>query len=517
MRRYLYLGVFSAGAATLAVELSASRLLGNYFGSSNLVWAVIIGLILIYLSVGYSIGGKWADRSPKYETFFVILIWAALFIGIIPLASRPILKFASSAFDHMQIAAMIGSFLSVLLLFSIPITLLGTASPFAIRLALENNKEAGQTAGRIYAISTAGSFIGTFLPVLILIPTIGTYRTFISISLFLMVVCLIGIWTTVSLRKMIVYLWMPFLLLILSFFGLRGFDKQAQGIIFEKESAYNYIQVQHINDYHILRLNEGQGIHSIFHPTQLDFQGPWEQVLSAPFFNTAPIDQDQIKRIAILGLAGGTSANQIRTAYPQTIVDGYEIDGEIINAGFDYFGLKDDYLNIYIEDARWGITHNENKYQVINVDAYNPPYIPWHLTTREFFTEIYNHLSDEGVMVINVARIFEERGLLHSLFQTIDSVFPSTYIIDLPGTFNSIIFATKSATSENNLIDNYFVLMSEPDSHPLILSTLERTILNLQLPPSVGYIFTDDKAPVERITNSMILKLILSKEIVNLQ
>lgn len=145
MRRYLYLGVFSAGAATLAVELSASRLLGNYFGSSNLVWAVIIGLILIYLSVGYSIGGKWADRSPKYETFFVILIWSALFIGVIPLASRPILKFASSAFDHMQTAAMIGSFLSVLLLFSIPITLLGTASPFAVRLALENNKEAGQT------------------------------------------------------------------------------------------------------------------------------------------------------------------------------------------------------------------------------------------------------------------------------------------------------------------------------------------------------------------------------------
>jgi predicted membrane-bound spermidine synthase len=517
MRRYLYIGVFSAGAATLAVELSASRLLGNYFGSSNLVWAVIIGLILIYLSVGYSIGGRWADRSPKYETFFVILIWAALFIGIIPLASRPILKFASSAFDHMQIAAMIGSFLSVMLLFSIPITLLGTASPFAIRLALENNKEAGQTAGRIYAISTVGSFIGTFLPVLILIPTIGTYRTFISISLFLMVICLIGIWATVSLRKMIIYLWMPFLLLILSIIGLRGFDKQAQGIIFEKESSYNYIQVQQTNDYHILRLNEGQGIHSISHPTQLDFHGPWEQVLSAPFFNTAPIDLNKINRIAILGLAGGTSANQIRIAYPQTIVDGYEIDGEIINVGFDYFGLEGDYLNIYVEDARWGITHNDNEYQVISVDAYTPPYIPCHLTTREFFIEIFNHLSDEGVMVINVARIFEERGLLHSLFQTIDSVFPSTYIIDLPGTFNSMVFATKSVTSEKNLIDNYFVLISKPDSHPLILSTLETTILNLQPPPSEGIIFTDDKAPVERITNSMILELILSEEIVNLQ
>ena len=517
MRRYLYLGVFSAGAATLAVELSASRLLGNYFGSSNLVWAVIIGLILIYLSIGYSIGGKWADRSPKHETFFVILIWAALFIGIIPLASRPILKFASNAFDHMQTTAMIGSFLSVLLLFSIPITLLGTASPFAIRLALDNNKDTGKTAGRIYAISTAGSFIGTFLPVLILIPTIGTYRTFISISLFLMVVSLLGIWAAVNLRKMIVYLWMPLLIIILSIIGLRGFDKQAQGIIFEGESAYNYVQVQEINDYTILRINEGQGIHSIAHPTQTDFQSYWEQVLSAPFFNPAPIHQDQIKRIAILGLAGGTSANQIRIAYPQTIVDGYEIDREIINVGFKYFGLRNNNLNIYVEDARWGITHNENIYQVINVDAYDPPYIPWHLTTREFFTEIFNHLSDDGVIVINVARIFEERGLLNSLFQTIDSVFPSTYIVDVPGSFNSMIFATKSPTSENNLIDNYITLMSEPDSHPLILAALERTILNMQSPPSEGIIFTDDKAPVEWITNSMISDFLLSEEMVNLQ
>ena len=109
------------------------------------------------------------------------------------------------------------------------------------------------------------------------------------------------------------------------------------------------------------------------------------------------------------------------------------------------------------------------------------------------------------MMGINVARIFEERGLLNSLFQTIESVFQSTYIVDIPGTFNSIIFATKSITSENNLMDNYFVLMSEPETHPLILSALEKTILNLQSTPSGGIIFTDDKAPVEKLTNSMIL------------
>ena len=517
MRRYLYLGVFSAGAATLAVEFSASRLLGNYFGSSNLVWAAIIGLILIYLAVGYSIGGKWADRSPRYGTFFAILIWAALFIGVIPLASRPILKFASSAFDQMQTAAMIGSFLSVLILFSIPITLLGTASPFAVRLALENNETAGHTAGKIYAISTIGSFMGTFLPVLVLIPTIGTYRTFISISLFLIVVCLIGLWTTVSFKKMLIFLWMPVLVIILSIIGLGGFDKTALGIIFENESAYNYIQVQQIKDYNILRLNEGQGIHSISHPTQLDFNGPWEQVISAFFLNQAPVDISQIERIAILGLAGGTSAKQAKLAFPEVTIDGFEIDSKIIEAGYGYFGLDDDHFNIFIEDARWGITHNDNQYQIISVDAYTPPYIPWHLTTKEFFTEVFDHLSEDGVLVINVARIYEERGLLNSLFKTIDSVFTSTYIVDLPNTFNSMIFATKSPTFKENLIENYLVLDSEPDIHPIILSALERAILNIQPPPTNGYVFTDDKAPVEWITNEMIFNFFFSEGIAVLQ
>jgi predicted membrane-bound spermidine synthase len=517
MRRYLYLGVFSAGVATLAVELSASRLLGNYFGSSNMVWAAIIGLILIYLSVGYAIGGKWADRSPEYGTFFTILLWAAFFIGVIPLASRPILKFASSAFDQMQTAAMIGSFLSVLILFSVPITLLGTASPFAIRLALEKNETAGHTVGKIYAISTIGSFIGTFLPVLVLIPIIGTYRTFISISLFLSIMCLIGIWATVSLRKMLIHLWIPIAVILLALIGLKGFDKKAQGIIYEEESSYNYIQVQRINDFSILRLNEGQGIHSISHPTRLDFNGPWEQVISAPFFNQAPFDISQVERIAILGLAGGTSAIQGKLAFPESIIDGFEIDKKIIDAGINYFGLDQNDTNIFIEDARWGISHSQYQYQVISIDAYTPPYIPWHLTTQEFFNEVYAHLSDNGVLVINVARIFEERGLLNSLYMTVNSVFPSTYILDLPDTFNSIIFASKFPTSENNLIENYLNLQSTQNVHPLVFSALESTILNIKPSPTEGIIFTDDRAPVEWVTNEMIFNFFFKEGIEVLQ
>ncbi|HNR46961.1 MAG TPA: fused MFS/spermidine synthase, partial [Anaerolineaceae bacterium] len=176
MRKMLYFTVFIAGMASLATEMLASRLLGNYFGSSNLIWACIIGLILIYLTVGNFLGGRWADRSPRPGVFFRILAWSGLLTGLVPVASRPVLQMAANAFDQLELGGMIGAFAAVLILFIAPITLMGTASPFAIRLGVKETRTAGSTAGRIYAISTLGSFVGTFLPVLILVPLIGTYR-----------------------------------------------------------------------------------------------------------------------------------------------------------------------------------------------------------------------------------------------------------------------------------------------------------------------------------------------------
>ena len=164
MQKTIAVTVFISGMVSLAVEMAASRLLGNYFGASNLIWATIIGLILIYLTAGYYLGGAWADKSPRAATFYQILAWAGFTIGLIPLVSRHILRAAASAFDGLQLGAMIGAFAAVLILFSIPVTLLGTASPFAVRLSLQDSRQAGSVAGRIYAISTLGSFVGTFLP-----------------------------------------------------------------------------------------------------------------------------------------------------------------------------------------------------------------------------------------------------------------------------------------------------------------------------------------------------------------
>jgi len=184
-KNYLYITIFFTGMTALAVEMSASRLIGNVYGSSNLVWASVIGLILIYLSIGYWSGGKLADKNPGYDFFYKILMWASLSIALVPMASRPILRLTANAFDRYQISILVGSFITILILFIIPVILLGMVSPFALKLVLKDTGEAGKTAGLLSAISTLGSFIGTFLPVLILIPLMGTYRTFLFFSSFI--------------------------------------------------------------------------------------------------------------------------------------------------------------------------------------------------------------------------------------------------------------------------------------------------------------------------------------------
>jgi predicted membrane-bound spermidine synthase len=191
---YLSLAVFTAGMTTLAIELSAARLLGSVFGTSNVVWASLIGLILVYLAAGYFVGGRWADRNPDARVFYRLLAGAALAAGLVPLAARPVLGTAARLVSGLDGAVLSGSLLSVLILFSIPVTLLGCVSPFAIRLVITDPASAGRVSGRLYALSTLGSLAGTFLPVLWLIPTLGTMRTFWLFAGILLAVALGGLW-----------------------------------------------------------------------------------------------------------------------------------------------------------------------------------------------------------------------------------------------------------------------------------------------------------------------------------
>src|ERR1041384_6822461 len=256
MRRYLLFTVFISGMTTLAAELAAGRLIGNVFGTSNIVWATIIGLILIYLTLGYFLGGQWADANPTPAALYRVLAWGAFTLGLVPYIAGPVLRSAATAFEVLQIGILGASFVAVLVLFSVPVTLLGTISPFAIRLSVDDTSHAGQTSGQIYAISTLGSFIGTFIPTLITIPTIGTKNTFLLFSMILLIVALIGLWRYANQREMLKHSWMPIILILLAVLTARQSLKSDARQVYETESAYNYIEVIQENGYTILRLNE---------------------------------------------------------------------------------------------------------------------------------------------------------------------------------------------------------------------------------------------------------------------
>ncbi|MGD2252827.1 MAG: fused MFS/spermidine synthase, partial [Anaerolineales bacterium] len=466
----------------------------------------------VYLTAGYFIGGRWADRSPHFDVFYGILAWGAFTSGLVPLVARPVLRQAAAAVAQLNAAVMAGSFLSVLFLFSVPVTLLGCASPFAIRLAIQDTKQAGRVSGRIYAISTLGSIFGTFLPVLLLIPTIGTARTFLVLSLTLLAVALVGLFMS-NKRKALRYLWMPLALLVLAWFTLAGPLKASEGQIYETESAYNYIQVLQFGDTRLLMLNEGQAVHSVYTPGHLATFGTWDYFLAAPFFNAPYTGPENVESLALVGLAAGTISKQFTSVFGPIPIDGWEIDSEIMVVGRQYFDMNEPNLNAVAADGRWGLSHSSNKYSVIAVDAYRPPYIPWHLTTKEFFTMARDHLLPDGVVVINVGRTQDDRRLIDALVGTLSSVFPSVHVMDVPHAFNSMVFATAQPTDPENLRNNLVDLRSEGSAHPLLLDVLQRTIDNLQPTPQSEVVFTDDWAPVEMLVNSIVIRFMLGGEL----
>jgi predicted membrane-bound spermidine synthase len=501
---YLYVTAFFGGLVSLAVELAASSLLRPHFGTANLVWAAIIGLILLYLTVGYFLGGRWADRSPHPTTLYQIVAWAAFFVGLVPFAAYPVLALAVPAFNSFDAAMLLGSFATVLILFSLPVTLLGCVSPFVIRLAMEDVASAGRIAGRVYAISTIGSFLGAFLPDLVLVPTIGTRNTFVLLSLALLTVALIGLARSRS-RRVFLYLLMPAFIVILTL-ALRGQPvRAAAGAIYETESAYNYIQVVEADGCRYLMLNEGQGVHSIYCRDRLDTVGPWDYFLVAPYFNPPPYTPEQVKSVALVGLAAGTIARQVTEVYGPLPIDGVEIDPEIVRVGREYFAMDEPNLNAVVSDGRYFLAHATRRYSVVGVDAYRLPYIPPHLTTVEFFRQVRDHLTGEGVAVINVGRTGDDYRLVEAMLATLLRVFPSAYVIDVPGSYNAVVVATVQPTESSNLAANLPGLTG----NEFLYATAQRAVENLRAIQPSRVVFTDDRAAIELMTNALVLRFVL--------
>ncbi len=493
--------VFVEGACALAVEISASRLLAPYFGTSLFIWAILIGLILLYLTIGYYVGGRLADRYPRHGVLYLLTISAAFLIALIPLIARPLMILSQSSFTTYAVGNFVVSLGGTILLFAVPVILLSCVSPFAIRLQVEQSGKtgtAGRIAGRLYAISTAGSIVGTFLPALVLIPTIGTYRTFFAFGLALLLISILGLFVSslgsasglklprVSTRLLALLLLVP---MIWSTLAIQGPIKQADGgdgggtLTAEHESPYNYIQVVRVGNEMQLILNEGVGIHSIYDPNNILTGGPWDYFGIAPYFNNPPFTPAQVRHVAVIGLGAGTIPRELSAAYGPIPIDGVELDGEIVNLARQYFAMNEPNLHVIVQDGRYYLQTTQKKYDEIGIDAYQQPYVPFQLATRDFFQLVRAHLTSTGVAVINAGRTNSDFRLVTALAQTMRAVFPDVYIINTARFTNSIIIAT-------NL-------------QAVATSSIEAGDIRAETTANAA--FTDDQAPVEQLIDSIIL------------
>ncbi len=479
-RRPLYALVFLAGVGTLATEIGASRLLAPYYGSSTIVWANIIGLTLASLSLGYWLGGRLADRNPSPQLLGRLVLGASLLVALIPFVSRPILDVAARGLDELSAGAVIGSFFATLLLFAPPVVVLGMVAPFAIRLALDDLAEAGRVAGRLYALSTVGSLVGTFLPALVMIPLVGTQRTLLVAATLLaaaasMVLGRRWLVATVAIAALVV---IP-----------PGAIKAGDGdVLYEVESPYQFVQVVERDGARRLYLNEGVAVHSVWRPGTVLTGGVWDAFLPIPaLLPHGP------RRVAILGNAGGTIARAFGEFWPNALIDGVEIDPAVSEAGRRYLGLGDNpRLRVRDADARPFLRRTDTRYDLIVVDAYHQPYVPFYLATREFFRLVRDHLAPGGIVALNVATIPDDNSLERALVGTLASELPIVKVWPVLR-FNHVVFGFTEPAST-----------SRYDERLAPLVKLMTAQLGPALPPS-EHPWTDDRAPVEWVTDRMIL------------
>ncbi len=499
---YLYLTEFFAGMSVMAVELGASRLLAPYFSSSQIVWTIIIGTIMIAMALGNIYGGKSADKDANPDRLYRRILIAALWIAAIPFAGKYIIVGITGllvlAINHNFL--VIAAFMACMIVFVFPLFLLGTVTPCLAKYTTQSLDDNGKTVGTLGAFNTVGSIIGTFAPTFITIPAFGTAITFLIFSGILL--ALGGIYFISKKSKRILVI--VCLVLFVAFSLLGSFDSFAfwdDSLIYEGESTYNYLQVYENEDSILLSTNVLFGVQSVKMKDSTMTGGRYyDYALAAPAM--AGLSQSDGGNVLILGMGTGTYASQLRHYYPKLRIEGVEIDQKITDLARKYFSMPKD-IKVTTYDGRAFLAAVDQTYDVIMVDAYQDITIPFQMSSVEFFTLVREHLTENGVMVVNMnMRSNQEGDINDCLTSTIASVFDRICTVDVIGTTNRVLFA-----SSTDLEERYTKTLPATEDDEL-RSQLKKVENSLLLPTGNGIILTDDRAPVELLGMSVIDGLI---------
>lgn len=488
---FLYLTEFFSGMSVMAVELGASRLLAPYFSSSQIVWTIIIGTIMIAMALGNIYGGRSADKNPNPDKLYGRILIAAVWIALIPVVGKYIILGISAllVFTVNSNFLIWAAFAACMVIFVFPLFLLGTVTPSLAKYSVDSLDDSGKTVGTLGAFNTIGSIIGTFVPTFVTIPAVGTAVTFL---IFAGILVVLGVIYFISCRRGAVKSAVAVVLLIVSsvFGHSSSFAFWQKDLTYEGESVYNYLQVYENEEEVVLSTNVLFGVQSV----KLKEKGMtgmyYDYAMAAPLM--ADIYGKEQCDILILGMGSGTYASQCEEYFDNVNIEGAEIDDKITMLAKKYFDMPDD-VAVTTYDGRAYLSAIDKKFDVIMVDAYQDITIPFQMSSQEFFNIVKEHLTDDGVMVVNMNMKGHREGDINEhLADTISSVFDNVYTVDVDYYTNRELFASSGDKMISNLEKNIGMVTDEE-----FRDSLENTSEKLVSYEAGNYIMTDDKAPVE--------------------
>lgn len=426
---------FVGGLTIMAVEITATRIMGPYFGTSIFIWTNILGVIMVALAIGYWGGGKIADKYPRPQTFFLILAITSLLILTIPFYAPPLLDTISNKIITPSISLITYSLLACLLIFFIPFVLLGMISPYLIRLCNRQVEKTGSVAGSIFALSTVGSILGTFLPTLITVPLLGVERTIVIFGAILCLMAALGLGRA--------RLFIILLLVATGGFIIGPKLVSHPEVIAATDSAYSYIEVRRYDNQTMLAFSKKFAVQSLQKDNSFLTDGYyWD------YFNLLPeIYCDQKCRVAIIGVAGGTIARQFDHFYSSKknlAIDGIEIDPAVTEIAAQHFDYDIPSLTTHHQDGRLWLRQNQDRYDIIILDAYQEVEIPAHLTSREFFQLAKQRLNPSGVLAVNIGVPNPQANEFQRFLATLQKDWKYVWELNIPGTANRLVLASDS-------------------------------------------------------------------------
>ena len=495
-----YLVVFVSGAVLMALEIAGSRVLAPNFGSSIFVWGSLISVVMTALSIGYYWGGWLSAREPSYGKLATLLAIPGGVIFFLPFV-YPTMNDWIASFD---LGNRLSPLLACSVLFLLPGVFLGTVSPYVIRLAATKINTVGSTAGTLYAVSTAGSIFGTLLTAFYLIPVLGVSNIIHSLGVTLVVLSFIVV-PLMRLQRMAVTRAVTASWLLFGSFNLIGTPVAWAKTLLQKETFYHRIRVEEDEEARYMYFDRTlQSAMTLKDPTAL-------RLVYSRYTSIGMTFRPDAKRMLLIGVGGGSIPKKLNKEFPNLVIDGIDLDPEVIRIAKDHFNLAENKnLALHAQDGRLFLTRTQHQYDIIMLDAYFTDSMPFHLATKQFFELAQKKLAPNGIVVANlISAVTGPSGkIARSFIRTQRQVFPQTYIfasrrpdnVSLETIQNVIVVATrdKQRVDIKEIVKRATAL--DKGLFPDPVQDIAVAYYDRPLPEDAP-ILTDDFAPTDNLLN----------------